>query len=250
MIIYKNEFPIYRKDTYSDITILKSIAASNGYGGCLIDSIWNKVLRKKCRDGVSNLVKEVVLEEKKWISIPYYGKISDKIGKMLSSRGFKVGFKNKNNLKASLGSVKDKISVQVKSGVYKLKCSCGLEYCGQTGRKFRERIKEHEKDFGDNKGDSAFANHLRESNHNFSFDLTNGQYIEFPHFCPKGGMLDVLEKFEIPKSDRSGKSLNEVVPQHVSPLMGNSCNSLVSPTTMLPSPMFELPFTLSALIGI
>ena len=31
----------------------------------------------------------------------------------------------------------------------------------------------------------------------------------------------MLEKFEILKSDRSGKCLNEVVPQHVSPLMGS-----------------------------
>ena len=87
-------------------------------------------------------------------------------------------------------------------------------YCGQTGRKFRERIGEHEKDFRDNEGDSAFASHLSESCHNFSFDLTNR------HFCPKGGMLNVLEKFEIIKSDRSGKCLNEVIPNHISPLIG------------------------------
>ena len=101
-----------------------------------------------------------------------------------------------------------------------MKCSCGLEYCGQTGRKFRERIGEHEKDFRDNMGDSAFASHLSESNHNFSFDLTNRQFVEFLHFCPKGGMLNVLEKFEIIKSDRSGKCLNDVIPNHISPLIG------------------------------
>lgn len=253
----RHVFSIFRKSTYSDITIhnssnhpqahkhaafhsmvnralsipmsdenlskeksvIKTIAISNGYDGDLINRIWGKVLRKKSREGVSNLVRdrEDLPEDMKWVSIPYYGKISDKLGKILTSRGFKVGFKNKNNLKSALGSVKDKIAISSRSGVYKLTCSCGLEYIGQTGRKFTERIGEHKDDhrLGRNK---TFAKHLNDFDHTCSFDLSDKQSVNFLHFCSKGGMLNVLEDLEIMKSERAEKCLNEVIPQRSSPL--------------------------------
>ena len=82
-----------------------------------------------------------------------------------------------------------------KSGVYKLKCEdCGICYVGQTGRRFKDRVKEHRRSFIYNDGKSCFADHLCRNNHFSNFD------INISHCCDKGLKLDFMEKFEIANS--------------------------------------------------
>ena len=48
-------------------------------------------------------------------------------------------------IKNSLKSPKDTHDPSTKEGVYKIECECGLCYIGQSGRKIKDRFKEHER---------------------------------------------------------------------------------------------------------
>jgi hypothetical protein len=57
-----------------------------------------------------------------------------------------------------------------KSGIYELRCDdCSAVYIGQTGRKFKERMKEHEASFRKENCISLFAKHLVEKKHGSNF---------------------------------------------------------------------------------
>ena len=69
--------------------------------------------------------------------------------------------------------MKDKINPLQQSGVYKIPCSCGTSYIGQTGRTFEERIKEHITDTNHNRiVKSALAEHSSKSKHLIHFNQT------------------------------------------------------------------------------
>lgn len=147
----KHRFSIFRKTTYTDVVIHNSsnhpaphkfaafysminralsvpmdhvalqkereviytIAESNGYPRVTIDRIWGRVSRKKFQLAVTNLEREGRdPDNRKWVSLPFYGNISQKVGRILENRGFRVGFYSQNSTKKLLGSVKDKIPLE------------------------------------------------------------------------------------------------------------------------------------------
>lgn len=211
--------PMNSHDFQKEKSIIYAIAESNGYSKFAIDKIWRRVSDRKFQGAVSNLERLERENNDKWVSLPYYGGISQKVGNIIERRGFKVGYYSQNSLKKMLGSVKDKIPLEDRSGVYMLKCDCGIKYCGQTGRKFKDRIKEHERVYTDGVGESAFAKHLIEEGHQFNFNMgRDNQSVEIVHLCNKGPKMNALEQYEIIKIHNSGYSVNEINFQNSSPL--------------------------------
>ena len=137
----------------------------------------------------------------------------------------RVAFYNKNCLKNLLSHTKDKIPLLEKSGVYKLFCECGAAYVGQTGRKFKERIKEHVTCAKNKDLTSLFAKHLIEEKHKSDFKP------KILHQQKKGLRLDALEQLEILKSVKSKeKIVNEFLFYCHSPLLDLPPNlTLTSP---------------------
>ena len=83
----------------------------------------------------------------------------------------KIVFKSLKTLKQSFTSVKDKINPLHQSSVYKIPCSCGISYIGQTGRSFEVRIKEHITDTNHNRiAKSVITEHSSKSKHLINFD--------------------------------------------------------------------------------
>ena len=86
---------------------------------------------------------------------------------------------------------KDAIPTLERSGVYQLKCECSAVYIGQTGRKLRDRLKEHIACYKNQNLNSNFAKHLIDTGHNSDFSP------ELLHCEGKGPRLDALEQLEI-----------------------------------------------------
>ena len=69
-------------------------------------------------------------------------------------------------IRQSMRSVKDKIDRHQLKGVYKIDCSCGKSYIGETGRSLQTRLKEHVADIrNDRSRTSALAEHSSKTRH-------------------------------------------------------------------------------------
>lgn len=95
-----------------------------------------------------------------------------------------------------LRSPKDNFPLE-KPGVYKVNCSCGESYIGQTKRTISCRIKEHIRAVKNNDiAKSAIAQHLLESGANHWIELHNPQVLSTErHYIPRM----VREAIEITK---------------------------------------------------
>lgn len=145
----------------------------------------------------------------------FFGEISEQLARFFKPYNLTIAFRTINTLKKHLVKNKDKTDILDKSGVYSLRCAeCSAVYIGQTGRKLSVRINEHlslvnkYKNTDITNTNSAFANHLLSSNHNFSIQ----DNVKVLHQCDKGKKLDLLEKLEIFKSKKSPSQncVNEV----------------------------------------
>lgn len=66
--------------------------------------------------------------------------------KAFEKSGYKTVFKSNKNLKHILTSKnKPKLPPNSYPGIYKLNCSCGKKYVGETKLKIQSRIKQHKK---------------------------------------------------------------------------------------------------------
>lgn len=180
---------------------IKTIAVNNGYKEKTID----KLLARKERDILSKQLipdasQNSPTEPKQKVFIPYYGNVSEKVGRELRKLDYQVIFRSSNTLSKHISKPKDKIPNLKRSGVYKLKCgsqNCDKNYTGQTGRAFDVRINEHSREIRNlNNNYNEFTDHVITSGHSFN----PNKDFELLHFLGKGRMLNVWENLEILKS--------------------------------------------------
>ncbi|XP_044745171.1 uncharacterized protein LOC123307034 [Coccinella septempunctata] len=186
-------------DRISDeVAVLNHIAAQNGYEPDLIDKLITKHQNKMEIDQLHSSDNRSTTLDKKYISIPFYGNISHKIGNLFRQYSdFEISFRSTNTLGQLLSHNKDPVNSLNKSGVYRLKCGdCNTLYVGRSGRSINSRINEHLTSFRvDNNNKSAFGVHLRVQNHNFN----KKEVVKLLHNCNYGKRLEVLEEMEIYK---------------------------------------------------
>ena len=76
--------------------------------------------------------------------IPYVAGMSEDIRRICRGHNIRVAFRSSRTLRAMLSSVKDKVPAEKQSGVvYKIPCSCGKVYLGETERRLETQLKEH-----------------------------------------------------------------------------------------------------------
>lgn len=105
------------------------------------------------------------------VFLPYIKGITDKIGTVLKNLSIKTVYTPLSKMSQRVRTAKDVIPFQT-PGVYKVDCSCGSSYIGQTKRTIAERVKEHiaaVKNRQTNK--SAIAEHLLDSGPNHWIEL-------------------------------------------------------------------------------
>lgn len=171
MIHRLKNIPLNQERYNKEWLLIKSIALKNGYDPNVIDRISNNMDKKRNIRNITTLsrIKDVAEIEK---VIPvYYNKYTDNALKYnLKKAGVRVVNRNRFKLRALLGTTKDKINWQQKSGIYKIKCDqCKQSYIGQSRRAIICRFKEHERDFRLNHPTkSAVAGHMLQFGHSFN----------------------------------------------------------------------------------
>ena len=71
-----------------------------------------------------------------------------------------------------LTRVKNPIPYEKKKGVYKVDCSCGNTYIGETGRTLDARLKEHQRAVKVNNRSNGIAVHVNNTVHDIDWDST------------------------------------------------------------------------------
>jgi hypothetical protein len=105
--------------------------------------------------------------------LPYIRGVTDKIAKILKRKEIITSFKPLITIRQRMKSVKDPIDQHQGKGIYKISCSCGKCYIGETGRSFQVRIKEHEADIRNERTrTSALAEHSFKTKHHVCLEDT------------------------------------------------------------------------------
>jgi hypothetical protein len=105
--------------------------------------------------------------------LPYIQGVTDRISRILSKKEIKTSFEPLVTIKQSMRSVKDKLNPHNGKGIYKIECSCGKCYIGETGRSFQVRIKEHGADIKNERiRTSALAEHSTKTKHHVRLEDT------------------------------------------------------------------------------
>ncbi|KAI5728691.1 hypothetical protein M8J77_019659 [Diaphorina citri] len=208
-----------KKQYEAEVNVIFNIGLRNGY----TLSYMNKILRNR-----SNVLDNKLLytappktTKPRYVRIPFIGQPSYNIAHKLEKSGLKAAFYPLTRLGQTLYNHKN-INKMEYSGVYELKCECGAQYIGQTGRSFGARIKEHlaipkryakacrsatEENTPEIKAKykdkSAMADHLIDSGHNPELCQS-----KIKHICTIGKRLDILESIEINKIINKPNCLN------------------------------------------
>ena len=157
--------PLSTIDYNSELNIIKQIAVNDGYNPDLIDKmIYDFSLKQALKLVYPNNTNK----NKKFYSLTYFGKPSEKIKEYLKNDNINISFKTKNTLGKY---IKNNKSVTAK-----------LQKSGEHFRSYR---------LDDEK--SNYAVHLLDSNHIFNDDF------KLLHVSNKGAQLNALEAFETNK---------------------------------------------------
>lgn len=134
--------------------------------------------------------------------LPYVKGVTDKIGNILKKYSIKSIFTPLTKVAKQLRTPKDVIPLQV-PGVYKVDCSCGRSYVGQTKRTIAERVKEHiaaVKNRQVNK--SAIAEHLVDSGPNHWIELHDPKVLSSERHFYKRIIREAIEIKKYPNFNR------------------------------------------------
>jgi len=131
--------------------------------------------------------------------LPYIQGVTDKIAKILDKKNIKTAFKPWSTIKQRMKSVKDNQDQLQQKGVYIIKCSCGDQYIGETGRSVRIRLKEHSADLRHERvRSSALAEHVGKTNHHICLEDAKVIANEDHHFKRK--VREAIEIIKHPKN--------------------------------------------------
>ena len=153
----------------NEITTLRSTLLKNGYTIKHINKILNKVNNKY--NNSRNTINNNNITRKR-CCLPYIEGITNKIKLILKQHNIETAYTTTNTIHNFINTVKDKIPYE-SEGIYKINCSCGLCYIGQTKRNISTRLKEHIRYTKLNQTDkSALAEHSHNTKHLIDFDTT------------------------------------------------------------------------------
>lgn len=202
---------VYRKPTHTDRYLhanshhhprqLYSVVASltdRAYSLCDEDHINNELSQLRVvlqRNGYGRNLPPRRTDEPKHLDyrverqpayLPYMKGVTDKVSNILKKFSVKTIFTPYRKLSQYLRTPKDSFPLE-RPGVYKIDCSCGSSYIGQTKRTISCRIKEHIRAFKNNEPrKSAIAEHLLEAGTNHWIELHNPQILSTErHYIPR-----------------------------------------------------------------
>ena len=207
--------PMSVQNYTKELNIIKQIALNNGYHPSIIENILSKKLHQKA---LAMVYPPPPKDDSSYFRMIFSGEKTLEVAKIVTTATErKPAFYSSPTVGLLLTNNRTKIDVLQKSGVYKLKCgTCNDFYIGQTGRSFKIRFTEHNREINKAEIKSSFAEHLTTEKHSCDFSRD----FEILHFCNKGRKLDLLENIEIKTSVKRGEPiLNDILNPAYSPLV-------------------------------
>ena len=105
------------------------------------------VLLKEGDQNQESNTREGKAEFKSTAVIPYIKEVPEPFRRHLQQQEIRTVFKSDTTLRSRLVRQKDPADPNKQDGVvYKIRCTCGKVYIGETGRSMQERMKEHDSD--------------------------------------------------------------------------------------------------------
>jgi hypothetical protein len=145
-----------------EIEHLTSVFKNLGYKEWSI----KKAIRRAQDKALSKHPPEDKKEDSGKVYLPFIQGITDKIAKILRKNNINTQFTTCGTIRQMMRSVKDNIDRQQLKGVYKIDCSCGKSYIGETGRSLKIRLKEHVADIKNERSrTSALVEHSSKTKH-------------------------------------------------------------------------------------
>lgn len=214
MIYRLVNIPMNKTNYNKEYNTIMKIAENNGYNKWVVRNMVTKH-KTKLHNKQNPISKLTPIKEKnnniKFATFNYVDNRIHAITKILRKENFKIAYRTNQNLKRKLhNNNNNNIDKMEGNGIYKLTCNdCKKVYIGQTGRKFKQRFKEHVNDFRYNGTRSSYAKHLLSTGHRIdNIDNT----LEILHNYKKGNRLNILENFQIYKNKNN--ILNETTIDH------------------------------------
>ena len=117
---------------------LSTVLVANGYPPFLL---------KKVTKTRNPTPERETAEFKSTAVIPYIKEVPEPFRRHLQQQEIRTVFKSDTTLRSRLVRQKDPADPNKQDGVvYKIRCTCGKVYIGETGRSMQERMKEHDSD--------------------------------------------------------------------------------------------------------
>jgi GIY-YIG catalytic domain len=185
MVFRLFKIPLSQENFDKEWTFIKETARLNDFKDTMVERIFRKQQRKSSMTdftSLGNALKEPE-DNSKFIGIPFYGSLTEKLRRKLKRRNIKIGFQNPGKLSDLLGSTKDKEKDQKKkSGIYMLECEdCDSKYIGMTKRRLEKRQSEHAADCSKPLNqESAMAYHCITENHSMKNEIKLLKQVDEP----------------------------------------------------------------------
>ena len=165
----------YEEDLQKENEHLNHVFTKNGYPSAFIHSASERQPARK-GETTSNGTGEVdtMQDDKKSriITIPYIVAMSEDIRRICRRFDIKVAFKSGQTLRSQLSRVKERLPTMMRSSVvYKIPCTCGKVYIGETTKRLETRVREHQNACRSREFDkSAIAEHAWTDHHPILWD--------------------------------------------------------------------------------
>jgi len=140
---------------------LKKIFSENGYPPRFI---------QRCVKG-SN-IKNDSQTPFSWIALPYIEGVSEATARLVKQLKIGIAHKPMSTIRSAIMHPKDRVNDAFKTNVvYNIPCGgCSNTYVGQTGRRLKTRMAEHQSDIRRQNPDSQVAEHVYHTGHTFKFN--------------------------------------------------------------------------------
>ena len=189
-----------------ELEFLISVFVENGYN------------EQKLRSIISNFQSGRQKENKdpkKFVSLPFIPKVSNKLKQAFQKAGFTAMFKSGRSLSMTLtGRNKPKLPPNSYPGVYRAQCKCLGNYIGHTGKQVKTRGKEHEKAvFMGNWDESALSEHTKECQQGIDWD--NFSTLSTQPYYYRRAVMEALEIQREEVCNPEHKIINDRAGQYV-----------------------------------
>ena len=133
------------------------------------------------------------------VYLPFIQGITDEIEFFLRKKDINTQFTTCGTIRQMMRLVKDNIDHQQLKGVYKIDCSCGKSYIGETWRSLKTRLKEHRADIKNGRSrTSVLVEHSSKTKHHVF--LEDAKIIAREDHYQNWKMREAIEIMKFPQN--------------------------------------------------